>query len=137
MMFRCHGSIFYCIVTVACGVILHSNGGLVAASPANDPPKTLTPLGCVGGDSSPDCPKSWRFSGGSGYVGQRVDDQNTKIMCSPSCTARDGSVDKECSLIMVLHGIYSNPGDMVRTNIREQILEILFVVTQCNSTHQP
>jgi len=94
-------------------MILPSNVGLLAAAPATDPPKTLTPLGCVGGDSSPDCPKSWHFSGGSGYVGQRTTDPNTKIMCSPSCATRDGSVDKQCSLILVLHGIYSNPGDMI------------------------
>jgi len=102
-----------------CAMILHSNVGLLAAAPATDPPKTLTPLGCVGGDSSPDCPKSWHFSGGSGYVGQRTTDPNTKIMCSPSCATRDGSVDKQCSLILVLHGIYSNPGDMVRSNIKQ------------------
>jgi hypothetical protein len=123
MMFCRLKSILYCIIAV------YFHGRFVAADLATDPSKTLTPLGCVGGNSVPDCPKSWRFSGGPGYVGQRVGSDDTKIMCSPSCAIRDGSVDKQCSLIMVLHGIYSNPQDMVRS-----IIKLLFLAS-LNTLH--
>ena len=118
MVFHSHTSIIGCILAAVYTAVLCSNHGVVAANPVE---KTLTPVGCVAGGSSPDCPMKWHFSGGNGYVGQRVGEENTKIMCSPSCTARDGSVDKECSLIMVLHGIYSNPADMVSS-----ALDVLF-----------
>ena len=68
-------------------------------------------LGCVPNQDGPNCPKHWRFSGGPGYVGQRVG-ADTKIFCSPSCVS--SSNPKICSLIVVLHGIYMDPGSMVR-----------------------
>ncbi len=74
-------------------------------------PFTKEYLGCVGDDQGPNCAKEWKFTGGPGYVGHRLD-HDMKIKCSPSCT--DVNNPKICSLILVLHGIYSNPGDMVR-----------------------
>lgn len=68
-------------------------------------------LGCVDGSSNDNsCPKKYEFEGGPGYIGHRLDWPVT-MFCSPSCN--DNSNPKECSLILALHGIYSNPGDQM------------------------
>lgn len=65
--------------------------------------------GCIGGFSDVNnCPKKYEFVGGPGYVGHRLD-WPVKMLCSPSCTKN--SNPKLCSLILALHGIYSNPKD--------------------------
>ena len=121
MMLRRHGnSILYSGIALAAVACL---AGLVASNPL--PEKTLTDLGCLGGGSYEDCPRFWRFGGGDGFVGQRAYDPNTKIMCSPSCTARDGTPDKKCGLIMVLHGIDSSPSDMVSITQQYRMLSLV------------
>lgn len=65
--------------------------------------------GCHGGHSGPNCPKVWSVDGGPGWVGQRQDYGPVEMICTPSCT--DNSSPKECSLILALHGIYSNPNE--------------------------
>jgi len=63
---------------------------------------------CHGGHSGPDCPRQWHVAGGPGWTGQRTN-WPVEVICSPSCT--DASSPKECSLILAMHGVYSNPGD--------------------------
>jgi len=84
--------------------------GVVLASGEKYPPFSKTYLGCAEGENSgPNCAKSWEFSGGEGYGGQRPNYQ-TKIHCSPSCT--DASNPKICSLILALHGFNMTPDQM-------------------------
>lgn len=85
---------------------------IIAIAEADDA-FTVTGGNCHPGFSGPNCPKQWFFDGGPGYAGQRVPGSDnyfqTEMICSPSCT--DVNNPKVCSLIMALHGIYSNPGD--------------------------
>ena len=65
---------------------------------------------CVDGSSNLNCPKKYEFVGGAGYTGHRLDWPVT-MYGTPSCTNKNNS--KDCSLILALHGIYSNPGDQI------------------------
>mmetsp|Transcript_18961 Transcript_18961/g.28092 ORF Transcript_18961/g.28092 Transcript_18961/m.28092 type:complete len:1368 (+) Transcript_18961:371-4474(+) len=63
---------------------------------------------CHEGHSGPNCPRVWYVTGGPGWVGQRPS-YPVQMICSPSCT--DATSAKECSLIVAMHGIFSNPND--------------------------
>eukprot|EP00316_Scyphosphaera_apsteinii_P000399 CAMPEP_0119343572 /NCGR_PEP_ID=MMETSP1333-20130426/106518_1 /TAXON_ID=418940 /ORGANISM="Scyphosphaera apsteinii, Strain RCC1455" /LENGTH=953 /DNA_ID=CAMNT_0007355969 /DNA_START=20 /DNA_END=2878 /DNA_ORIENTATION=- len=68
--------------------------------------------GCISGYTGSDCPKEFSFWGGPGSDGvgnQRLGYRQQRILCSPSCVKNSHS--RTCSLIMVLHAIYSNPVD--------------------------
>lgn len=63
---------------------------------------------CHEGHSGPNCPRVWSITGGPGWAGQRTS-YPVQMICSPRCT--DASSAKECSLILAMHGIFSNPND--------------------------
>lgn len=104
---------------------LHNQGLLAAAllsfalaSPAAAQAQDFAyeDMGCEG-DPGPACPRRYRITGGPGWVGHRTEwetrgEWETSMFCSPSCVAGSPTVGA-CSLIVAMHGIYSNPGDQM------------------------